>query len=106
MTPILEWRSSSKRYALAHLHMACLILGVCVSACGSSGGGQQPGLGAFDNAAGVSGQNAGGGGTGGSRTTGMSGGSGSSGAGANGSAGAGTSGVGGAGGGRGSAVQF
>jgi len=43
MTPILEWRSSSKRYALARLHMACLILGVCVSACGSSSSGQHNG---------------------------------------------------------------
>jgi len=109
ITPILEW-CISKRCSLARLQLACLIWGVCVSGCGSSGGGQQPGLGVGDHAGGASGQNAGGAGTGGTRTTGMSGGSGSSGAGAgagaNGSAGAGRIGVGGAGGGKGSGVQF
>ena len=88
MTPIIEWCRSSKRCSPARLQLTCLILGVCVSACGSSGGGQQPGLGVGDHAGGASGQNAGGAGTGGTRTTGMGDGSGSSGAGADSSAGA------------------
>jgi len=74
MTPMVEWCRSRKRSALARLWLACLTLGVCVSACGSSGGGQQPGPRTFDNAGGVSGQNAADGDTAHTRTTGLSGG--------------------------------